>query len=377
MKIPDWVKKSPALPGQPALEELSGDTAPAEPIETIEQAPDEKTPPESSAVPVDGFAEEKKDFDAVEDLEEQSESEPELEKKDEVEAQQEAEAPVEEDIEEVEDEHLDDEVEQEDHLPEDQIEEDTDAQEEDEEDFEQAHAEVTEISEETAQQLATEEIETEYEAPHQERPQAVDYPPSPILGETMFKITGDRIRLSINYVTAAVIVLIILTLLLVAFVIGKKTASPSGEGTSTEGVGELSQTQDKPPLPRADSVISQLPDGPAEAAPGKRDPKRYYLIIETLKGATGEDYDDAEEIIDFCAARGLPGEMVNINGRFAVWCLLGFRFRSSDAALEHTHKVEQVGKEFFAKKKTYRFMQRNRRGGELRPFFKRGAYRNK
>ncbi len=229
--------------------------------------------------------------------------------------------------------------------------------------------------EEVAQQLADEEIGPRYEVSRQEQQPGARSRAWSMATAPIFKIAGDRIRLSVNFVTAGVIVLIIFTLLLAAYVIGKKTASPSGQDTSAASVGQTVPGQDKPALPGSEAEVLKIPDGPVEAAPGHRDPKRYYLVIETLKGATSEDYDDAEEIINFCAARGLPAEMVNINGRFAVWCLLGFKSRISDAALEHTRTVERVGEEYFAKKKTYMFMQRNKKGGELRPFFKRGAYR--
>ena len=194
-----------------------------------------------------------------------------------------------------------------------------------------------------------------------------------VLGEPMLRVVGDRIYVSVNFVTAGVVGLVLLMLLLGAFVLGKKTA-PSEAPTAPNQAGPVSQAQ--PEAPPATEPVA-IADGPVEAKPGQRLASRYYLVIETLRGDKANDYDEAEKIIDFCSQRGLPAELVNIKGRFAVWCLLGYRSDRSSAALAHARKVERVGEEFFAKHKTYRFMQRQKKTGPLRPFFIAGTYKKR
>lgn len=381
MKIPAWVKKPASLPGASEPEELPEEAVEPEPTEASKEEPDEATQHESDAEPI---VEDSAEADIKQDVEEENveeqaepEDEPELEDQAEDEVQQEDQAPVDEDIEDEVQEGQEDEAD----LVEEGLEQAQDEIAEISEVFEAPFGSQAEFSQSEplqaveASAFAAEKIQAQYEPMHQDQPQAVDSASLPISAGAMFKIGKGRICLSINFVTAGVVVLIIFTLLLGAFVLGKKTASPSGEAAPAGSVGESSTVQPKPLLPSSESVISKLPDGPVEAPPLKRDPKRYYLIIETLKGKTDEDYDNADKIINFCAARGLPSELVeNPKGRYAVWCLLGFRLRASDEALQHARNVELIGKEFFAKHKTYRFMQRNRKGGKFRPFFKYGKY---
>jgi len=194
-----------------------------------------------------------------------------------------------------------------------------------------------------------------------------------VLGEPMLRVVGDRIYVSVNFVTAGVVGLVLLMLLLGAFVLGKKVA-PSEAPTAPGQAQPVTQAQ--PEAPPATEPVA-IADGPVEAKPGQRLASRYYLVIETLRGDKANDYDEAEKIIDFCSQRGLPAELVNIKGRFAVWCLLGYRSDRSSAALAHAKKVERVGQEFFAKHKTYRFMQRQKKTGPLRPFFIAGTYKKR
>ena len=400
--------------------EAEVDELESEPDETlevqdeVEQEEAEEEEIEEEFEPEDQLELDEDEVEEVEEIDEEDlgpEDIQEVEEEDSDDFEEESEEELVEDLEAEEAEDSDDEVEAEENLEEDEVEpedvevsevfeeeEEDEAEIQDDQEGEIEEAEETgeeeelqqaeylqDVAEEPAQAanapvpLTEEEVERRYQSMANGGRQAISgVGVRETSAGSMIKIAGDRIRLSVNYVTAGVVVLIIFTLLLAAYVIGKKTGgSPAGDGQSAAGVGhEASGHVAAPPaLPGSDTIISEVQDGPVEAMPGKRDPNRYYLIIETLKGKTSEDYDDAEEIINFCAARGLPAEMVQIQGRFAVWCLLGFRSRTSTAAIEHARQVERVGEEFFEKKKTYRFMQRNKRGGELIPFFKRGAYR--
>ncbi len=92
------------------------------------------------------------------------------------------------------------------------------------------------------------------------------------------------------------------------------------------------------------------------AVSGRRDPSRYYIIVETLKSNKDADKVEAEQIIEFCKSRDIPADMVLIgrkpNTRVAVWSLLGFESNNSPDAIQHAEKVEEIGREYFKKHKT-------------------------
>lgn len=173
-------------------------------------------------------------------------------------------------------------------------------------------------------------------------------------------------RFSMNPKMIVILIGVAGVLLLLAFALGRLTADRAGSAS-------------KPPsTPANGAELRSLMDNdaPETCASGRRDPDRYFLIIETLRGNGDADKTEAERIIRFCKAQGLPADMVEMQvgdqPRVAVWCLLGFRFANSEQALEHARKVEDVGQEYFKKYKTYKFLQRRRKDGSLRPFFVSG-----
>lgn len=173
-------------------------------------------------------------------------------------------------------------------------------------------------------------------------------------------------QFSLNTRAVGLLIAAVAVLLLVAFVLGRVTASRTPP--------KLAPSQ--PPSPAANTPQLRpvvMDDKPITCESGRRDPDRYFLIIETLKGNGDADKAEADRIIEFCKARELPADAVVLQSgrkqRVAVWCLLGFRFRHSKAALDHARKVEQVGQAYFAKNKTYQFLQRRRKDGPLGPFF--------
>lgn len=175
-------------------------------------------------------------------------------------------------------------------------------------------------------------------------------------------------RFSLNPRRTVIFIVIIGVLFLLAFVLGRLTAHRVGEGPASPRSGRSVPTAERR------SVIPD--DAPVTCVSGRRDPDRYFLIIETLRGNGDTDKAEAERIIAFCEERDLPADMVELQRgdqpRVAVWSLLGFRFANSKPALEHAGKAEQTGREYFAKYKTYTFRQRRRRDGSLRPFFVSG-----
>jgi hypothetical protein len=185
-------------------------------------------------------------------------------------------------------------------------------------------------------------------------------PPAGKPSDRPLRLEGDRLCVSVNFITAMLILGGVLVLLVTAFVLGRVTGGTSPEVQSPAG--------DEP----AKLALQPVGDGAAKLAPpGQRDANRYYLIIETLKGKTDQDHDEAERILGFCLKQGLPADMVTIgrppNEKLALWCRLGYVSPTSPAAIEHARKAEAVGKEYFKEYGTYKFLQR--RKGKFSPFF--------
>ena len=222
----------------------------------------------------------------------------------------------------------------------------------------------------------TPDIETEYEPEANE--DAVGpkrHFPKPFLDYTsdrgpMLRIEGDRIRFSLNFVTAMVVLGGVAVLLVAAFVRGRVT----GGGANSPGATKAG-LPDAPPR-RVKLAPVETSDDPIRSESGKRDPNRYYIIIETLKENENADKVEAERIIKFCKSRDIPANMVLIgrDRRLAVWCLLGFKSARSSAAIKHAEKIEELGREYFKEHKTYKFLQR--RNGEFSPFFYPGSSEN-
>ena len=189
----------------------------------------------------------------------------------------------------------------------------------------------------------------------------------------MWRIEGDRIHFSLSFVTAMVVLGGVGVLLVAAFVLGRVTGG-SGQTRTAPGTGSA----DEVPGRVESTTRAERSDGPVRAVSGRRDPSRHYIIVETLKSNKDADKVEAEQIIEFCKLRDIPADMVLIgrkpNTRVAVWSLLGFESNNSPDAIQHAEKVEEIGREYFEKHKTYKFLQR--RNGEFSPFFYRGRSEN-
>ncbi len=179
--------------------------------------------------------------------------------------------------------------------------------------------------------------------------------------------TATAERFALNPKMIAILIVAAGVLLLLAFGLGRLTSGRSG--TTPEN-------QAGPPVEGKEirSVVGS--DAPETSQSGRRNPDRFFLIIETLRGNGDADKAEADRIIKFCQAQGMPADMVEMQmgdkNRVAVWSLQGFRFQTSEEALEFARKVEETGLAYFKKYKTYKFQQRRRRDGSLRPFFLSG-----
>ncbi|MCD4824129.1 MAG: hypothetical protein K8S55_05940 [Phycisphaerae bacterium] len=172
--------------------------------------------------------------------------------------------------------------------------------------------------------------------------------------------------MQMSQLQAMVMLGVVLILLVAAFVGGRLTApAPTGDPGGQGQPGRIGEPVGK---------IGE----PVKAVAGQRDPKRQYLLIQVLKGDSDADKVEADRIIMFCEKRGIPADMVTIGKarpRVAVWCLWGFSSANSDVARAHAKRIEDIGKKYFNKFGTYKFLQR--RKGKFAPFYYPGSNEEK
>ncbi|HNX26898.1 MAG TPA: hypothetical protein PKK48_05775 [Phycisphaerae bacterium] len=143
----------------------------------------------------------------------------------------------------------------------------------------------------------------------------------------------------------------------------------------TEPAEETAVAEEKPvkETPSADETPADTQDAPLVIAEeNKRDPKRYYIVIQQLLSTGAKDRTEALNIAEFCSERGLPAEAVILDGKkLVVWSLAGLKSTDDEVARKHALDVEKLGKEYFKINRTYDFRQRMR-DGRLRPYYIKG-----
>jgi len=112
---------------------------------------------------------------------------------------------------------------------------------------------------------------------------------------------------------------------------------------------------------------------PVPASTLLRVPGKYYLVIQSLVGASKEDQAEAEQIRAWCAQHGEPASVATHTlartgkSRCIVWSLRPFDSPSSPEALNYGRKIEALGKNYNAQYKRYDFRQQ--RDGKFDPWF--------
>lgn len=182
----------------------------------------------------------------------------------------------------------------------------------------------------------------------------------------------EQVLLRLRIVPAMLLLGCVGVLLVAAFVIGRVTAPPAAVPSGGEASDGNALAGTGTPPPPLNLSPAHKPDPPVATTSGQRDPGRYYLIIESLKGKSQDDFREAERILDFCRSRDIPADMVLMGDRLAIWSLLGFRSDTSPEALRHARQVEDIGKEYFKEHRTYKFLQRKSENGPFNPYFYSG-----
>lgn len=172
--------------------------------------------------------------------------------------------------------------------------------------------------------------------------------------------TGGRLNLSLTHGTCVAIGVVAIVLLGLAFWAGRASVA-GGNGDAATRAGVAGGGNDG---------RTQTGDGGSGAATTtRREPGKYYLVIETLQGDSPEDRGEAERIVEFLAARGEPAEVRTLDDRYVVWSLTPLDSPTSEAAMTHARTVEKMGQEYFRTYRTYRFQQRRRPDAELDPWY--------
>ncbi len=359
-KVPAWMKRKAAEPAQGDAPEVPQDAE----TEAIQDETDgdyiAEPPPAPAAeelqelVEADEIDEAADEYD--EEIDEDLPEEDDLDDIDETPEAHEAEQDPADALDELDDEELDDE---------DDITE-YDADELPEEDVEEFSAETERAAADPTPQV---EAVTPPKLPAEIPPAIPEPAASP--AEPWLDMSDQRVRLSLPILTAAIAAGCILVALVAAFTIGWLAAPGPSPKEATLGDAAVSapvDTQGPPPL------NSQNRPAMVATTTGQRSPDRQYLIIETLRGASQDDLNEADRIVAFVAQRGLPADIQltgrNTNPRYVVWSLQGFLDRESPEAKAFVEKVQGVGEAYFERYGTYRFRQE--REGRPQPFWVSG-----
>jgi len=123
------------------------------------------------------------------------------------------------------------------------------------------------------------------------------------------------------------------------------------------------------PPPAKPPGRTELSTDAAPRAP-QRTPGKYYLVIQQLQGGAQADHTEADLIVEFCAKHNTPADIQQTrSGKYVVWSLTSFDSPRSAEALAFAQKIEELGKEYFSRNRTYRFQQRTSPSAPLDPWF--------
>jgi len=190
------------------------------------------------------------------------------------------------------------------------------------------------------------------------------WPESAPSGEPIFAIAGERLKLSLSYVSCAGGLAILAALLVVTFALGWWGGKRSGLAARRAG-----------DVPFNPAVAPGLGQRERQAPPPSavRQKGKWYLVIQGLGGTKQADRDEAGRIIAFLAASGEQAGLATYKSstgamQYIVWSLRPFDSPGSNAAQDFARQTEALGKKYFDKHKTYDFRQRTA-ANKFNPWF--------
>ena len=165
---------------------------------------------------------------------------------------------------------------------------------------------------------------------------------------------GDRMRLTLSYLNWILLGLGLVVLLAVAFLVGRSSVSAPGNLAALPGA----------PAPIPQGTSARGPGAgtgqgqPPAAVPSRRIAGKYYLVIQGgLKNK-----EEGDRIAQFCYENGEPSTVSRYSqsNQYFVLSMAPQDSPDSESAVRHAQKIEDLGKKYFQKHKTYDFRQRNR-----------------
>ncbi len=186
-------------------------------------------------------------------------------------------------------------------------------------------------------------------------------PPPAEAGEPIVSVAGGRLRISLNQVSAAVLVLGLILLLVGVFLLGRRTASsapaapqPAPPPAGREAPGER-QTGGIPPLPHP-PLTAQSPEDEAEATSTgpARQKGHWYLVIQV--GILNKA--QAEAIQDYLKNKGVQTTVYRsrfYSHKWTVKDLRGFTSGDSPEVTAYKKWIEKLGQEYADKGGLYDF----------------------
>ena len=164
----------------------------------------------------------------------------------------------------------------------------------------------------------------------------------------IWSTAGGRLTLSLNYVSCLVASMGVLLLIIAAFVLGRATAPDAS-----------------PPATVKQPVV-------------KRQPGKYYMVIETLADESDAAEAEANQIVKFCGANGEPaqvqllpkivnGKIVKGKGKLIVWSLTPFDSKTSEEVNAHARHVQNELGAKYAKTYGSKYSFNQTRKGKLAP----------
>jgi len=187
--------------------------------------------------------------------------------------------------------------------------------------------------------------------------EAAASPPSifdaPIPREPVLVHEGNRMRLTLSHLNWALLGLGLVVLLAVAFLVGRSSVTVQQNVAALPGA----------PGPVPQGAIAQSGTGGDQgqappAVASRRIAGKYYLVIQGgLK-----DKEEGDRIAQFCYENGEPSTVSRYSqsNQYFVLSMAPQDAPDSAAAVRHAQKIEELGKKYFQKHRTYDFRQRNR-----------------
>lgn len=211
-------------------------------------------------------------------------------------------------------------------------------------------------------------------------PAARPAPTGPV--EPLLTVVGDRLRLSLNYLSCLVAALGAVVLLVAVFSLGYWSGSspapvgpdspPAGDGTMSGRTPIGRHVVDGQGNPGGAPAPAGNGGSPPAPAAGARVKGKYYMVIQQLLGGmTQESLVEATRIAKFCNDNGHPATVGTFRDRqrYVVWSLKPFDSATGAANTEFALVIEALGKRYFREHQPPTYDFRQRRDNQLDPLF--------